>query len=235
VQDLIFDISKGEPTNYEYWTVNEDNEVQYLTIRYGYLSAIFEDVDNCSIESFISELWGFPVVSDTEYVSYDELTKFTTDIEIESMDKIISCGVSKYQILSVRGCCNCQCCNVDKNTSIKHLRSIPCMNSKPDWNVYTHKWPRFIEVLTGVIQWINTCTCTDSIVAWFGCEPDFYNPDIIDSIVCVFHIKDNSIKIVSDKNKAIALYSEYNKKYPTKDRQIEESFNNEKSNWYFSF
>ena len=46
-------------------------------------------------------------------------------------------------------------------------------------------------------------------------------------------VKDNKITVVGDDAKS--LYKEYNKKYPTCDRQIEKSISEPEENFYFRF
>ena len=48
-------------------------------------------------------------------------------------------------------------------------------------------------------------------------------------------VRSSNITIIGDSSKIEALYKEYNTKYPTKDRKIEETISEPEMGFYFKF
>ena len=106
-----------------------------------------------------------------------------------------------------------------------------------DWNCWTGKWPNFYDLIIDIVRWIEVCRHMDTLVVMFEYPPN----TCLESECCLAFdysigllIKDNHITVLSD-SKVRTLYEEYNKKYPTKDREIEESINWEDTEFKFYF
>ena len=77
---------------------------------------------------------------------------------------------------------------------------------------------------------------TDTFIVLFNYTPDTYNKELpFDCIFCSMLIQHNKIRVIGNRSKAEALYKEYNKKYPTEDRELETSIIEPEKGGYFRF
>ncbi len=101
--------------------------------------------------------------------------------------------------------------------------------------VYVHKNP------TRFSRWsVSLCPNTDTLVVLFDFTPTAHEPELsFEYINSAYLIKGKKITIMGEDTKenhsVEKLYMEYNTKYPTEDRKIEESINYLEKEIFFRF
>lgn len=78
------------------------------------------------------------------------------------------------------------------------------------------------------------CPHMDTLAVMFEYTPNIYNKELNFDYCIGLLIRDNKIMVL-DGMKTKSLYQEYNKKYPTEDRKIEESISEPENGFYFKF
>lgn len=235
ILELFYDVYElGDQSKFDkdvnkvnmYWSVNDNNEQIILGLKdVSYL--FHEDAKPCTYD-IIEELflrdeknWNVWYCEFPKFISY-EIIKDLESIHIDSEGKISYIYGFKYPMMCVRGTCDRNC--IAEKLNLYCFRDIPCTEKRPDWNCYTAKWPNFFDLITDVIQWMMVCKHMDALVVMFE-YPPLENELYLDFNFCTgLLIKDNHILIISDL-KVRKLYEEYNKRYPTNDREIESTIN----------
>jgi hypothetical protein len=222
---------------YLYWSVDDNNKYILLDLKEN--KDIFLDVDkddkgikydiiNLSIDYDWNE--EFP-----RFIPYDQIRRLDK-IYIEFEGKVWYESSQRNPLVCVRGICD-QKCTANKLDYLYCFHDIPCTDKRPDWNCWTGKWPNFYDLIIDIVRWIEVCRHMDTLVVMFEYPPN----TCLESECCLAFdysigllIKDNHITVLSD-SKVRTLYEEYNKKYPTRDREIEESINWEDTEFKFYF
>ena len=214
--------------DYIYWSVDDNNE--YILLKPQNNVNIFLD-DNLSDEKCMYDIVPFLIEHDANeeyprFIPYS-LIKSLENISIEFEGKVLYESLFKYPLVCVRGACDGNC-STDK-LDLYCFRELPCMDKRPDCNCFTGKWPNFYDLITDVVKWINVCQNMDALVVMFEFPPnESYLPQwCLRFDYCTgFLIKNNHITVL-DSSKVKTLYEEYNEKYPTNDREIEDCFDYE--------
>lgn len=223
--DKVLDIQNYDK-EYSYWSVDDNNE--YILMDLSENKDIFIDTnieDKENKYDIISSLIQCEI--DDEYpkfIPYDQIRSLE-DIYIEFEGKVWYESSFKYPMVCVRGICDQQC--TANKLDLYCFHNIPCTDKRPDCNCWTGKYPNFYDLIIDVVRWIEVCRHMDTLVVMFEYPP---NPCLLSE--CCLHfdccigvlVKDNYITILSD-SKVRTLYEEYNIKYPTRDRELEETIN----------
>lgn len=241
ILDLFFKIDKiknfedyDQP--YEYWSIDQEGLFLFLTRReeppqgllYGERKVDFSWV----IEKFFPHLFKY----EEGYIPYEEIELYCK-IMVETDSPVYYESCQKYPLVCIRGTCDKQCGSGIEEFS-KHtycIREVPCTDNRPDWNTWTPKYPDFFDLLSDVIEFIRICPHTDTLIVMFEYTPMAWERELSFDYSEAILVRGNNITIVGEAWKIKALYKEYNTKYPTKDRQIEESISNPDKNFYFKF
>lgn len=240
--EVIWDITFTDDlinAKYEYWSVDDRGRVlllnqkvnpEYLEVSY---SPIFWSADSYLPYFDDWETWCFR--EENEYfIPYEELQPYL-DVEIEFESKVAFEGIMKYPLFCVRGTCDKKCCN-DRKVQFYCLREVPCTNQRPDWNVQSCKHPSFFDMLYDMVDFVFHCPNTDTLVVNFDFTPIESDRGLDFKYVhSAYLIKGKKITVFKDEQKVKQLYTEYNKKYPTMDRKIEESISDPRRNFIFKF
>lgn len=235
ILELCFDIDKttdfeSYDKDYDYWSVDENGTYLFLTYRTNADSLIgTSEVNSCDIDAYIEYIWETGWTEKPLFIPYEELKpyekiviEFETGVRYESMQK--------YPLICVRGTCDRQCGKKDIKPYCFH--QIPCYNNRPDWNCYSCKYPNFFDLVFSVIDWMKECGGVNALVMMFEFQPTEFERDLDFRYCTALLVHHNSIRVIKDAEK---IYSEYNEKYPTEDRQIEASISDLENNFVFKF
>lgn len=223
-------------SDYRYWTMDEEQNI--LLISANENSGIFIDSDKFDlygIDIFLYELiekydyFGYPM-----FIPYEEFEPYHR-IEIEIKSQVYWENFAKYPIVCARGTCDKQC---DKESAFYKdfycFHEFPCMNNRPDWNVWSCKYPNFYDLLFDAVKFIDVCPHTDTLIVMFEFTPDSDRPELYFGYSTGLLVKENKITIIGDQDTE-SLYQEYNAKYPTCDRKLEQAISEPERNFYFRF
>lgn len=237
--DLCFKIDRrkdlSDSTLYDYWLV--DNEGIFLFMSYRNEVDFFIDVDKintCVIDDQMSCIYNdswMVWTDEPNFIPYEELEPyFNIEIKFESLVEF-EFG-QKYPLVCVRGICDKQCS--EKKLDGYCFHELPCTNNRPDYNAWSCKYPNFYDLIFDVAEFAMICPHIDSLVVMFEYTPYIYDKELSFDYCTGLLVRDNKIMVL-DKIKTKSLYQEYNKKYPTEDRQIEKSISEPEKDFYFKF
>ena len=228
-------VKAGDSYNkeYEYWTIDKNGTFLFMTCNRSkefYVDA--NSVKDIKLENYIDYIRKNYWMDKPLFIPYEELVIYE-NIFIEFEGTITYDFGQKYPLICVRGTCDKQC-------RVKELRKycfhkLPCTNKRPDWNWWTGKYPTFHNFIFDVVDWIEVCPHMDALVILFECTPNECENDLDFNYCCPLLIKDNKIKVIGGTKRAKALYEEYNKKYPTEDREIEKAISHPEEDFHFRF
>lgn len=91
-------------------------------------------------------------------------------------------------------------------------------------------WRRMIRIK---ISWIKTKE--NILYGMFEYTPVAWESELNFNYSEALLVRSSNITIIGDSSKIEALYKEYNTKYPTKDRKIEETISEPEMGFYFKF
>lgn len=227
ILELFYNV-KDCDKDYLYWSVDDNNE--YILLKPYFNADFFLDTDLLHEEN-IYDIISFLIEDDKNeeyprFIPYS-LIKSLENISIEFEGKVWYDVAFKYALVCVRGACDGNC-STDK-LDLYCFPELPCMDKRPDCNCFTGKWPNFYNLITDVVKWVNVCQNMDALVVMFEFLPNTsYKPEGCLCFDCCtgLLIKNNHITVL-DKSKIKTMYEEYNEKYPTNDREIEDSFDYE--------
>lgn len=216
--------------NYDYWSVDEDGMFLFMSYRENpdYLCGVSK-YSPSDVIVHIDYIWDNEWQDKPLFIPYEEIKPYE-NITIEFENSIVYEGCQKYPLVCVRGECNKQCGNKDIKPYCFH--NLPCFNNKPDWNVYSCKYPNAFDLIFSVVDWIKECKSVHALVVLFEFEPSEYQRNLDFDYCTALLVNGNTIKVIDDAEKA---YKEYNAKYPTEDRQIERSISRPEDGFYFRF
>lgn len=212
---------------YDYWSL--DLQGNYLFLHYRKDIA---QMDETTIESHIPYIYKNSWSDKPMFIPYEELELYLT-IEVEIDGSILYEFSNKYPLVCVRGTCDGRCSK--KNTDFYCFRDVPCTDGRPDWNVYAAKYPNFYDLLFDVANFIGVCPNTDSLIVMFDYPPYEYDRELSFDYAFAMKIEGNKANIINDCTKIKVLYKDYNSKYPTKDRKIEEAISRPETGYIFKF
>lgn len=235
--DFLFNIERVKnledaKSHYTYWSVDDKGVFLLMTVNES--PGVFSDTEKAAsyvVEDLLYDLREKYAYEDPIFIPYDELVPYL-NIEIEFKNQVYFEGGQKYPLICVRGTCDKQC-KKKGDERFYCFREVPCTNNRPDWNVWSCKYPNFYDFLFDVVKFVLICPHTDTLIVMFDYTPMSNEPELDFRYSIGVLVKDNKITVVGDDAKS--LYKEYNKKYPTCDRQIEKSISEPEENFYFSF
>ena len=237
ILELCFDIDRitgydSYDKNYDYWSVDENGTFLFMNYRKNSDFLINDSrFHPDDMESYISYIWKNVDQDKPLFIPYEELKSFEEiSIEFESGCFVDYESSVKYPLVCVRGICDMQCGKKDIKPYCFH--SLPCFNNRPDWNVFSNKYPNFFDLVFSIVEWIQECKKVDALVAMFDCIPVYHETGLDFRYCTTLLIHHNSIKVTNNSKE---IYNEYNKKYPTEDRQIESSLSSPKDDFQFKF
>lgn len=215
--------------NYDYWTM--DNEGNYLFSKLE--ETIFGEKIN--ISNLIQCIVDIPFGCDTPiFIPYKEL-EFLSKIDIELKGKFSFGNCLKYPLVCVRGTCSKPC---ESRPTVKMycFREIPCTNNRPDWNVWSCKDPEFNDFLSDLIKFVINCPNTDALIVMFNFTPNSYTRELdFVYVLSAVLVKGKQITFITDSDEIKKLYMEYNTRFPTEDREIEEVISDSENGFVFRF
>jgi len=235
VLDLLFETVDntekdfGRVLDYEYWSINKDGN--YLYGRKIFDNSIIGDniKTNLGVHiDFIGKRTGYEAV----FVPYGEL-EFWAEIEVEIKGKLSYNVGFRNPLCCVRGACLKPCEN-KADISTYCMRGIPCMNNRPDRNCLSIEYPEFDDFLFDVVKFVHHCPHTDTFIVMFRFLPHEEGLDFKDVLAAVL-VKDKKITFISDSDEIKKIYEDYNKKYPTADREVEETISYYNYGFHFKF
>lgn len=237
--DLLFKVDKEKNFEdyiqpFEYWSVDTEGSFLFLTCREE--QNMFNDVTkvdtkNC-VDKFIPYIWDNCCLEKPFFIPYEQIEPYSK-ILVEIDSPVYYEGSQKYPLVCVRGTCDKQC--VKKDFDSYCFRELPCTDKRPDWNVWSCKYPDFFDLLYDAAAFTQTCPHTDTLVVMFVFTPYSRDRNLNFNYSEAILIRDSNITIIGNSSKIEALYREYNSKYPTQDRQIEDSISEPENNFYFKF
>ncbi len=236
--DLCFKIDRVKDMleykkQYDYWSVDSEGLFIFMVCRNK--PDFFNDkkeVNNSDIECHIPYIEDNSWLDKPCFIPYKELEPYLNIVvEIDSLVQYEF--LYKYPLVCVRGTCDGGCNK--KDAQFYCFREIPCTNGRPDWNVYASKYPNFYDLLFDVANFIGGCPNTDSLVVMFEYPPYKYDRELYFESTIAMKIDGNKVTIISDSTKIKALYKEYNSKYPTEDREIEQAISRPEEGYIFKF
>lgn len=220
--------------SYDYYSISPD--MKYILLRWKTEIPYFTDRN--TLESYdmddhlpwLARQWQ-EEVGET-FVPYEELEPYL-QIKIEMDEPVKYKSITRNPLICVRGTCN-GCCNEEEKKTIinKRQRSsycfgelFPCIKNRPDWNIWSRKWPDFWIFLFDVIDWIQVCKSVNALVVMFFFTPNEWNPELDYAYGYGGQISGNTIRVIPSGKQLEQQYQNYNRRYPTEDRKIEESIN----------
>lgn len=239
VLDLCLNVDRVKPHEsydkyYEYWSVDKNGNFLFMTGKkeVDFFTDIKELPSYRSAELNIDYIYENNWQDKPLFIPYEELELYE-NVELEFDDLPFYEGCQKYPLVCVRGTCSQQCSGKQVNTYC--FRSIPCTNKRPDMNCTTGKHPDFFDLLFDTVKWIEVCPNVNALVVFFDFTPYIYDQTLDFGYSYAFLIENKKISIIGDYHRMKALYEEYNTKYPTQDRQIEDVISRPEDNFYFKF
>lgn len=243
VLELCFRIDKVKDMSdyhkyYDFWTI--DREGMFLMLSYRNKPEFFQDIERVtaldiesSIEGHIHYIWENTGMEQPYFIPYEELETYTK-VEVEIDSNVFYDKEEKYPLVCVRGTCDKQCSG--KKIDAYCFREIPCTDHRPDWNVWSQNYPNFYNLLFDAVHFIDACPHTDTFVVMFEYTPYLHEQELnFHYIYAALLIRNHKITVIGDSAKAKKLYEKYNKKFPTKDREIETSISQPEEGFYFHF
>ena len=243
ILDLFFKVAKAKNFEdydqpYEYWSIDQEDLFLFLTRRKEPLQGLLDakkEVDfSWIIEDFFNR--GESLNLDEGFIPYEKIEPYCKiTVEIDSPVYYESC--QKYPLVCIRGTCDKQCGSSTKNfqKATYCIREVPCTDNRPDWNTWTPKYPDFFNLLFDVTEFIQVCPHTDTLIVMFEYTPVAWESELNFNYSEALLVRSSNITIIGDSSKIEALYKEYNTKYPTKDRKIEETISEPEMGFYFKF
>lgn len=230
--DRVADIDNYDKY-YEFWSIDKSGVFLLMTYRKDFsFFTNAKHISDSDVDVHIDYIWENYMSERPLFIPYEELeTLEKLDIEFKS-PVCFDCN-TKYPLVCVRGTCDKQCKADKLKTYCFH--ELPCTNKRPDWNCWTAKYPNFYNLLFDVAKWIGVCPHLDVLVVFFEFTP--YPPEEqLDFDYCeALLINGDRIKVYGDSTQVKSLYEEYNKKFPTEDRQIEKSISYPEEGFIFRF
>lgn len=235
--DFFFNIERvtdleDAKSPYIYWSVDDKGVFLLMTINES--PGVFNDIEKVpdyKIEDIFYYLEDRYMCEKPMFIPYEELEPYL-GIEIEFKNQVYFEGGQKYPLICIRGTCDKQC-KKKGDEFFYCFRDVPCTNDRPDCNVWSCKYPNFYDFIFNVVKFIWICPHTDTLIVMFDYTPMSNEPELDFRYSIGVLVKNNKITVVGDDAKS--LYKEYNKKYPTNDRQIEKSISEPEENFYFRF
>lgn len=237
--ELLFDVYvvddlENDCKSYQYWTINRSEEIMLMNLKekFDFFSEARRVPDKLNVLRYMDELCEMYYSSEEPvFIPYEEL-EFYERVKIEFDGKVFFQGCQKYPMICIRGTCagNCQMGKFENYC----LRG-PCANKRPDMNAWTPRWPDFFMVMFDVLQWIKVCPGMDALVVYFDFTPNADNREFYYDSSYAFLIKNECIKVIGEAKRVRDIYKEYNRKYPTEDREIERAISSPEENFYFRF
>ena len=220
ILEMLFNITITreiqKDVNYDFWSITNENEFMLMSMK-----KTIDNINNVELNKYdlMERLFNNACDVDDGYlISQEDVQKYSS-IEIEFECDVDNVSTQKYPLVCVRGECNHQC---KCNSRFYCFRDTPCFQGRPDLNCWSAKYPEFMNLLFDVVEWVNNCDVTDALVVMFQYTPTYYEPELSYGYATAIQVNGKKLKVVKDiKTK----YKEYNKKYPTNDRKIEESIN----------
>lgn len=224
--DVFYDVSNSEPAYYDYWF--EFNGVLYfMTLKEQY--DIFKDKVSVSNMDILRSIG---VGNKPCFILY-ELIEPYLNIEIEFEDSVNFTWCQRNPLICIRGTCDKQCNRLKNLVDFYCFQELPCFNSRPDWNVWSTSNPNFCDLLKDIMKFITLCPHTSTFITIFEYTPTAEEPELSFEYCTGILIKNTSVTIIKNSSRIKDLYDEYNKKYPTEDRQIEASISEPEVNFNF--
>lgn len=219
-------------SNYDYWSI--DNEGNYLFNRSKLDNLMLDESIEIDLILCIDYIYEKHFYSKSFFVPYEELEPLSK-IDIEIKGKISFNNGQKYPLVCVRGMCH-KPCEAKKELRPYCFHELPCTNKRPDWNCWTAKHPDFGCFLFDVVDFVTYCPHTDTLIVMFEYTPIYCEPELdFEHVLSAVLVKDTKITFITDSNEIKKLYKEYNTKYPTEDREIEEAISRPEADFYFKF
>lgn len=243
ILDLFFKVDKGENFEdydrpYEYWSIDPEGLFLFLTRRKEPLQGLFDnekEVDfSWSIEAFFN--FGEGLILDECFIPYEKIEPYCK-ITVETDSSVYDKSCQKYPLVCIRGTCDKQCGSSTKKfqKATYCISEVPCTDNRLDWNTRTPKYPDFFELLFDAAEFIQACPHTDTLIVMFEYTPMACDRELDFNHSEALLVRGSNITIIGDSSKIEALYKEYNTKYPTKDRKIEEAISEPEQGFYFKF
>ena len=241
VLELIFNIEYSETENYDkyyyLWCITDNGLYMYFTFKED-----IPEIEGIRVEEIQNALRNISNLYDNDELFLDEKQTFVPyeylkpyiDITIDFECSVPFNYNQRNPLIMVRGTCdkNCPANKDDKNCNLYCFQGFPCFNNRPDWNVWSSKNPNFYDFIFSVIEFIMKCKGIDAVIALLEYTPISDAPTLDFDYSTVLKIDKNHIQVVQFGKQ---LYNEYNKKFPTEDRQIEGSISVPDENFYFKF
>lgn len=205
-----------ENTDCDFWSVTKNNEIILATVRDS-----IEWIPNYELDKIdiFERLFDRILDRDGDCLVYEDELKKYLDTEVVFETEVDATSTQKYPLVCVRGACGGNC---NGDCDCYCFSQKPCFNNRPDWNCWSSKYPEFIDFLFDIVKWMQVCDIIDALVVMFQYTPTFYEPKLSFSYSTAIQISGKKITVVKDARK---WYGLYNRKYPTSDREIEESIN----------
>jgi len=216
---------------YDYYTIDPDGG--YILLRWKTEIPYFTDrtileVDDVKIWlPCIYNAWG------ADFISYEELEPYML-IQIEMDEPVEYKSWIRKPLICVRGTCDGCCDEIRKKAAVQEKQGnyclwdiFPCTNNRPDWNIWSKKWPIFWDLLFDVVDWIRVCKTVDALVVMFFCTPSDWDPELMYNYGYGLKILGNTIRVIPAGKQLKQQYQNYNTKYPTEDRKIEAAINSD--------
>ncbi len=241
--ELIWDIEirEGPSDNdifFDFWSVMDDGN--YLFLKKKKKIDYFEtEVTEKIVNELEDKIFYFcEEYSETAPFLPYELLRPYMEIEVVFQSKVRYDTITRNPLLCVRGNCDKKCSG--KEMDCYCFRELPCTNHRPDWNVWTCKHPNFYDMVFEVAEFVTLCPNTDTLVVLFDFTPTAHEPELsFEYLNSAYLIKGKKITIMGadtpEHHTVEKLYNEYNTKYPTEDRKIEESINYSEKEIFFTF
>ena len=221
---------------YRYWTMDEEQNI--LLIFANENPEVF--IDSGNFDPFAIDIFLYEIIEryecfgDPMFIPYEGIEPYRR-IEIEIKSQVRCRHFVEYPFVCVRGTCDKQC--YKESAFYKDFyccRELPCMNNRPDWKVWSGRCPNFYDLLFDAVKFIDACPHTDTFIVMFEDTSESDRPELYFGYSTGLLIKENKITIIGDKDTE-SLYQEYNAKYPTCDRKLEQAISEPERNFYFRF
>lgn len=225
------------PNCSECWTVTEDNTILAIDLKgqvSNYLELFIPDFED--LPRYNPYLDDFPDIppfpTEPFFIPYKYL-KPLMEIELE-FDGSFVFRFGTYPLLCLRGTCSGKCKDVS-DVDFCCFNKLTCTDGRLDRNCTSSVASNFDWILLDVYDLIRVLSRLDALLVVFEFTPNIDNPELDFNYAYAIKLLDNKISVITDTSKVEALYKEYNTKYPTQDRKIEESISDEDNNFYFTF
>lgn len=214
----------------DYWSINEAGEYLMLKLKEDSKMGNTVDINIVGFIPYLEDMWWkeSPI-----FIPYDNLIPLKK-IEVNFDGEYSFANGQKYPLICVRGTCSGKC-NQGCHQRFYCFNELPCTNGRPDWNVWSCKYPNFYDLLLDAVKLLGVCSDLNALVVQFEYTPYVYSPELDFMYAYAMEIIGNQITVICNSKKIAKLYKEYNTKYPTQDRQIENSISDTDNNFYFRF